>query len=274
MERSEQGTPPARPRPQVRRVEVKRVERITPRLVRVTAAGDEMAGFATRGPAEHIRVFFPAPGQDAPVLPTWGPGGPAYPEGQQRPTSRVYTPRRWDADTLELDIDFVLHGEGPGSVWAERARPGAKLAISGPGGAYQIDPGADWYLIGGDESALPAIATILQALPPSTPARVYVEVAEAAEEQKLESAAPSDVTWLHRGSLDGVPGQLLEAAVRDADWPAGSGRVWVGCEALVMRNIRRHLFHERGMDRGAIHTHGYWKQGVANHPDHDLGQDV
>lgn len=143
-----------------------------------------------------------------------------------------------------------------------------------PGGAYKVDAEADWYLIGGDEAALPAVATLLEALPASCFAHVFVEVADAAEELQLESPARFEVTWLHHGGAAGRVGRKLEQAVRDFVFPEGSGRVWIGCEAGVMREIRHHLLSDRGMDRAHAHTQGYWKCGAVNHPDNDRGQDV
>ena len=264
-----------RVRAKPRLAEVVRVEPLTPHMVRVVLSGDELQGFTTRGPAEHLKVNFPPPGEAKVALPDWGPEGPILREGQQRPLNRTYTPRRWDEEAGELSVDFLLHGEGPGANWAQQARPGQLVAVSHqPGGAYKVDAEADWYLIGGDEAALPAVATLLEALPSSCFAHVFVEVADAEEELTLESPARFQVTWLHHGGAAGRVGRRLEQAVRDFVLPAGNGRVWVGCEANVMRDIRRHLLSERGMDRARAHTQGYWKYGAVNHPDNDRGQDV
>jgi NADPH-dependent ferric siderophore reductase len=268
-----QKTRRVRQRPRL--AEVVRVEQLTPRMVRVILGGEELEGFATRGPAEHLKVNFPPAGESKLVLPEWGPDGPILLEGQQRPLNRTYTPRRWDAAAKELAVDFLLHGEGLGSTWAKQARPGQTVAVSQqPGGAYKIDAEADWYLIGGDQAALPAVATLLEALPASCFAHVFVEVADAAEELRLESPERFQITWLHHGRAAGKIGRQLEQAVREFSLPEGNGRVWIGCEAAAMRDIRRHLLHDRGMNREHTHTHGYWKYGAANHPDNDRGQEV
>ncbi|MFM9967634.1 MAG: siderophore-interacting protein [Burkholderiales bacterium] len=262
-----------RPRPQYRAVEVKNAVLITPQMRRITVSGAALAGFSTQGVAGHVRVLLPAPGQEAPVPPEWGPEGPVYQEGVPRPTSRAYTPRRWSEAEQELDIDFVLHGDnGPASAWAARAKPGDKLVVVAPRRAYQPDPTAAWHLIAGDESALPAIATILEVLPATTWAIVYIEIDNPKEEQPLRSAARLQIHWVHRRGA--VPGVKLEAAVRQVSFPMGKGCAWVACEAMVMRNIRKYLLSERGMERAAINTQGYWKLGAANHPDHDTGEDV
>ena len=270
-----QTNKPRRVRPKPRLAEVVRVHRLTPHFVRVVFAGHELEGFATKGPAEHLKVHLPRPGESKVSLPEWGPDGPILAEGQQRPVNRTYTPRRWDIETKELTVDFLLHGEGPGSTWAQQARPGQVVAVSQqPGGAYKVDVEADWYVIGGDEAALPAVGTLLEALPSTCSAHVFVEVADEAEEQELESPARCRVTWLHHGGTPGKIGRGLERAVREFLFPEGRGHVWIGCEAGVMRDIRRHLLNERKMERSHAHTQGYWKYGAVNHPDNDRGQDV
>jgi hypothetical protein len=98
--------------------------------------------------------------------------------------------------------------------------------------------------------------------------------ARSDEELTLVSPARFTVTWLHHGGAIGRVGRKLEQAVQKFLFPEGSGRVWIGCEAGVMRDIRRHLLNERGMDRAYVHTQGYWKYGAMNHPDNDRGQDV
>ena len=268
-----QKTRRVRPRPRL--AEVVRVEQLTPHMVRVVLGGEELEGFASRGPAEHLKVNFPPAGESTLVLPEWGPDGPILLEGQQRPVNRTYTPRKWDVESRQLTVDFLLHGEGPGSTWAEQARPGQVVAVSHqPGGAYKVDAEANWYLIGGDETALPAVGTLLDTLPASCFAHVFVEVADAAEELQLASPARLQITWLHHGRVAGKVGRKLAQAVREFSFPAGDGRVWIGCEAGVMRDIRRHLLNERGMNRTHAQTQGYWKYGATNHPDNDRGQDV
>ena len=264
---------PRRVRPKPRMVTVKSVDLVTPACVRVMFTGPELEGFTTKGPAEHLKVLFAQPGQSQPVLPEWGPEGPVLKEGQSFPPSRTYTPRFWRPATRELTVDFMLHGEGLASDWARNAKAGDVMAVSGqPGGAWNIDSDADWYVLAADASALPGLATILEALPAGKTATVLVEVPNADEHQPLESPANLDVTWLHHG--DAAPGPLIEQTIRELSLPAGEGRVWIGCEAAAMRDVRRHLLDDRGMDRTHIHTHGYWKAGTANHPDHDVGQEA
>jgi len=257
--------PPARRRRVMRRVRVTRVEQLSPRMVRVTFTGDDLGTFAWNGPAAHIKLIFPEDGQTEPLMP--------QPDGPRSTRMRTYTPRRFDPAIPELDVDFVLHGDGPASSWAAQAKVGQVLILAGPGPSYQIAPDAEWFLLAGDDAALPAIETILDALSAEARVRVVLEVADEHEERTLSTAAQLDITWLHRGTHPDQPGRALEAAMRTIELPAGSGRIYVGYEAAAMRRIRKHLLHERGLDPATIVTRGYWKLGAVDYTDHDYGTD-
>jgi NADPH-dependent ferric siderophore reductase len=239
-----------------RLLQVRRSARITPRMIRVTLAGDELTGFGGDGPDRRIKMFFPVPGQDRPAVPRAASGGPVWPAGEARPAVRTYTVRRFDAGAGELDVDFVLHeGHGPAAAWARDARPGAWVAVSEPGGRYEPDPDAAFHLVIGDETALPAVATVLEALPASTPAVAFLEVADAAEEQEL--TGPADVRWVHRG--DRPAGQPLAEAVRAAELPTGDGQAWLSGESACVKDLRKHLLDERGFGRRRVYATGYWR---------------
>ena len=254
-------TPPPRRRRVMRRVRVTRVEQLSPRMVRVTFTGDDLGAFAWNGPAAHIKLIFPEEGQVEPPMP--------QPDGPRSTRMRTYTPRRFDPAVTELDVEFVLHGDGPASSWAAQAKVGQALIVAGPGPSYQIDPDADWFLLVGDDAALPAIETILDALPAEARVRVLLEIVDEHEERPLSTAAQLDITWLHRGAHPAQVDTALEEAVRMTQLPVGNGRI--GCEAAAMRRIRRHLLHERGHDPATIVTRGYWKLGAVDYTDHDYG---
>lgn len=248
----------------IRVLQVRRVARPTPRLVRVTLGGPDLDGFQCAGPADHVKVFFPAPGEQQPVLPTMSRDGIQPPVNGERPTARDYTPRRFDPVTGELDIDIVLHGDGPASAWAMRAAPGQQLGVAGPRGSHLVTPDFDWYLLAGDETALPTISRWLERLPSGVPATVIVEVADAADEQPLPTQASITMIWLHR--QDAAPGttDLLDQAIRAVALPPGEGYVWIAGEARTLRPIRRYLLQERGLNPDWVSVDGYWKRGVAN----------
>jgi NADPH-dependent ferric siderophore reductase len=247
------------------------VSRLTPRLVSVWVGGDALEGFRIEAPTSHIKVFLPAPGQAAPSLPEDGPDGPAGPGDAPPPVVRTYTPRRFDEASRTLEVQFLLHGDGPASEWAERAAVGDQLAVRGPGGRFSLDAEAERWWIAGDESAIPAVGTLLDALPATALAEVHLEVEGPQDEMELPSPARTAITWHHRRAPDAWGAELYEAAL-GASLAAGT-RIWVACEAAAMRRIRRHFTGDLGLPPHLLVTRGYWRLGAVNHPDHDYGDD-
>ncbi|WP_222849401.1 siderophore-interacting protein [Trebonia kvetii] len=251
-------------------VEVVSVDYISPRMVSVLVTGDNLDAYGEAAPTSHLKVFLPAEGQDEPLLPQQTPDGPVYPDGPP-PVVRTYTPRRYDPQTRILEIQFLLHGTGPASEWAQRAKPGDKLAVGGPGGRFSLEPVADHWWLAADESAIPAVGTLLDVLPETATVEVHIEVEGPDDEIGFESQAKTSITWHHR-SGGGAFGAELARAAREASIPDGA-RVWVACEAAAMRDIRRYFLVGRKVPRDALVTRGYWRTGEQNHPDHDYGED-
>jgi len=249
-----------------RRVEVSRVEVLSPAMRRITLTGAELEGFPPVGPASYIKLIFPEPGQAEPVRP--------LPDGPRAVSMRTYTPLAVRAEALELDVDFVLHGEGPASTWAAQASVGQVLYLMGPGPGYAPDASCGQHLLLADDSALPAVETILAALPASARAQVLLEVISDAEQRPLHSAAQLEVTWLARGTDHRSAGQPLEKALRSLPPIGPDTRIYLACEAAAMRRIRQQLVDVLGVQRSQIVGRGYWKLDVENHPDHDYGDDA
>ncbi len=244
-----------------RRLSVRRVERLTPKMVRVALAGEELTGFTSLGFDDHVKVLFPSTGGSL-QLPVAGTHGPEYPPGAPKPVMRDYTPRRYDAAAGELLIDFVVHSDGPATAWAASAAPGHPLGVGGPRGSIIIPTDLAWHLLIGDESALPAIGRRLEELPANTRAVAVIEVDNEAEQQSLESAAPFDVVWVHRGAEEaGSPEPLLKA-LREVTFPSGQYFAWAAAESQVARAVRQYLIAARNTDRHWIKAAGYWQRGA------------
>ncbi|MNI28457.1 NADPH-dependent ferric-chelate reductase [compost metagenome] len=236
-----------------RRLQVLRVVDLTPRMRRITLGGPELAGFISLGTDDHVKLLFPQNAEQQAALETLVLG--AGKDNGPMPEMRDYTPRRYDLDALELDIDFVLHGDGPASTWAEQARPGQFLHIGGPRGSMIVPDMFDSYLLIGDETALPAIARRLEGLAANRRALVVVEVENGAEQQKLESAAQVNVIWVLR---EGGKDNLL-TTVKQLQIPSGSLYTWVATESKVSRQIRRVLLDEHGVEEQFLKAVGYWR---------------
>ncbi|TAM53364.1 MAG: siderophore-interacting protein, partial [Burkholderiaceae bacterium] len=257
---------PSRPRPTPRRIEVLKIQPLSAHMTRITFGGAGLAGFEWRGPAGHLKLTVPDEGQHEAPMP--------QDDGPRSVLMRTYTPRSFDAKALLLDVDFVLHAFGPAGRWASRAQVGDRLVLMGPAPGYKIDPDADWFVLAGDDTALPAIETILAELPARARALVFVEVADRGEERELRSLAKVDVQWVVRQSDPAAPGQALDAALRAlAALPPGPGRIYVGCESTAMRRIRDFWVKERGVEVRSVVARGYWKLGNPNNPDRDYADE-
>lgn len=260
----ETSAPPPRKRRPPRQVEVTNVQVLSPAMRRITLKGAELEGFAPELPASYIKLIFPEPGQTEPERP--------LPDAPRPKSMRTYTPLAVRPDVHEVDVDFVLHGEGPASTWAAQARVGNVLFLMGPGPGYALDKTSAEHLLIADDSALPAVENILAELPASARVQLLVEVISADEERALKSAATVTAQWLPRGTDHRSAGVPLEKALRSLAIPSGA-RIYLACEAAAMRRIRKLLTDELGIDRKNIVGRGYWKLDTINHPDHDYGED-
>jgi len=251
---------PNRPARPAHRATVTRVEQLTPHMVRVIVGGEGLRAITAGEFTDHyVKVLFPRPGVTYPEPFDQGVIRETMPR-EAWPVVRTYTVRRWLPEIPEMWLDFVVHGdEGIAGPWAANAKPGDPVYFMGPGGGYAPDPEADWHLLAGDESALPAIAAALEGMPPGAIAKAFIEVEDAAEEQKLESPGDAEITWLHRG---GRPvGAALVEAVRGLTFPAGRVHAFVHGEAGVVRSLRKYLVDERCVPRDDLSISGYWRRG-------------
>ncbi|TDB76437.1 siderophore-interacting protein [Micromonospora sp. KC723] len=240
---------------------VLRTERPTPHLIRLVLGGEELAGLPVGEHTDHyVKLIFAPEGVTYPHPTDLATIKREFP-AEQWPRLRAYTVRAFDPLAGELTIDVVHHGdEGLAGPWAARLHPGDEVRFVGPGGAYAPDPTADWHLLVGDESALPAIGAALERLPVGAPAAVLVEVHGPADEQPLPSPGAVALTWLHRG--DRPVGEALVAAVRALEFPTGRVHAFVHGEATFVKELRRLLRVERGVPREALSISGYWRRGM------------
>lgn len=299
-------------------VTVASVERLSPSFVRVALAGPGLAELGVDGPFldQRIKIVFPLEdgslssfeGADMTWLTSWI-GRPA----EERGHMRTYTVRAVEGSGADarVIVDIVVHEPpcGPGSTWARSAAVGDRLVLLGPRrgvpyGGIEFAPhdGANELVLVGDETALPAIAGILDGLPETAVGRVFLEVPVADDVQSLQGPAGMAVTWLPRegaahGSLIlaaaselfvvrvGEEAAALEPATDDEIDPdlwetpeySSSGEeiassapvvlpgvyAWIAGESRMVTTLRRHLVSELGMDRSQVAFMGYWRQGVA-----------
>ncbi len=178
----------------------------------------------------------------------------------QQPVTRTYTLRRADPQLQRVTVDFVVHGDaGIAAPWAARAEPGDPLTMSGAGGAYRPDPNVDWYLFAGDESALPAICSALEALPGEARGVAYLETSDPGEYLDVTPPSGISITWLHRDEPGSRPTMLADA-LSDGPSPAGRVDVFAHGERESMKAVRAALKTRLG-DNDQVSLSGYWAAG-------------
>ena len=239
-------------------------EWLTPTLVRVVLGGEGLAGFELPAATDaYVNVAIPPAG--APYAGVFSPAEVRETQPKELwPARRRYTVRGWDATAGLLSLDFVVHGDhGAGGPWAAATQPGDVLVFEGPGSGYQPDPTADWHLLVGDESALPAIAASLEAVPAGSRAVVRLVCDGPEFEIPLTCPGELDLVWLHRtGAEDDA--DLLPDAVADIDFPEGRVHAFVHGEADEIRAIRRHLISDRSVPRADMSCSPYWRRTMSD----------
>ncbi|WP_079706046.1 siderophore-interacting protein [Plantibacter cousiniae (nom. nud.)] len=252
---------PRAPRPQII-LEVVRSSWVTPHLVRLTLGGPGFADFQPKDATDsYVKISFAKPelGLEPPydlaaLRETLAPA--------DLPVTRTYTVRRVDQAAGAMDIDFVVHGdEGIAGPWAAAAQPGDRVVLAGPGGAYRPDPTADWHLFAGDESAIPAIAAALEALPADAKGLAFLEIGGRDDLVDLDHPAGVQLIWVGRAARDESTAALLATAISGHPWPDGRVQVFAHGERESMKALREVFLTQRGLDRSQLSLSGYWAYG-------------
>ncbi|MFF7543550.1 siderophore-interacting protein [Streptomyces canus] len=255
-------------------LQVVRTRRLGPSLVRVSFTGEDLRHFFSDGRDQSLSLFLPAEGRTEPGVPVelgdgWWQAWRELPD-DVRAVMRSYTLRSLRRDPDEIDIDFVLHEPaGPASRWAARAAAGDRVQLLGPAVAdnrairFRPPEDTDLVLLWGDETALPAVSAILEALPAGQRARVWLEVRDAGDIQDLATEADAEITWLVADGTGAQCSPMALGALRDAQLPdAERPYVWMAGESGCVKELRRHFVRECGVDRRRVTFVGYWRQGM------------
>ena len=256
----------------LQRFEVVGTEQLTPHMVRIVLESKDFDTFVpSKFTDSYVKVVFVADDVDVAGLPRpLTLDSFAELPAEKKPSVRTLTVRHVDAASRQIALDVVVHGEhGIAGQWAATAQPGQPIHLMGPGGAYTPDPAADWHLLAGDESALPALSVALEALPADAIGKAFVEVAGPEDEIPLSAPEGVQINWIYRGGrADLVPedragdhAPLIEA-VKTTQWLPGQVHVFVHGEAqAVMHNLRPYIRKERGVPAKWASISGYWRRG-------------
>jgi NADPH-dependent ferric siderophore reductase len=248
---------------QFREMVVTNVRDLTPHMRRIRLVGDDLARFAKFG-GMHVRMLFPTRDVPDPLWPKLGGNGlPVWPTDDRRPVARVYTIRALDVEQGFIDVDFLIHpGDSVGARWAMRAAPGIKVGIMGPVGRPVRQ--AAWYLMGADETGLPALARLLETLPAQTTGLAFIEIADESERQPIDNATGIELHWLVRNGVPAGADERLADAIQSVTWPTtGSAFGWFGAEAAAAKTVRDHWRTTLSLGRDQTLAAAYWRRGAA-----------
>lgn len=227
-------------KPEPRELEVLSTRDVTAHMRRITLGGAGMASFPADQASAYIKLVFPT-------------------EGDARPLMRTYTVRHHREN--EIDVDFVIHDTaGPASQWAVETQPGDRILVGGPGPKKLINEEADWLLLAGDMTALPAISVNLEVLPRDARGYAVIEVLDQADIQELDKPANLELIWVVNPQPD-PSGQVLLDRVKQLDWLNGRPAVWAATEFQSMRNLRAYFKQERQVPKSHLYVSSYWKMG-------------
>ncbi|MBB4197906.1 hypothetical protein CCR94_19025 [Rhodoblastus sphagnicola] len=218
---------------------------LTPSMLRLTFSSPDLADFSSRAPDDHIKLFLPDPNNPGQTL------------------MRDYTPRAFDAARQILTLDFAVHEAGPAIAWALKARPGDPLTIGGPRGSVVVADDFDFYLLVGDESALPAILRRVECLRADVAVTSVVVVNGPEDAQAVATAAHWTPIWVFRRGDHADDATLLRRALNAWRAPSGDGYVWIAAEAGVARRLRDYMIEDRGHPKTWMKASGYWVRGAA-----------
>jgi NADPH-dependent ferric siderophore reductase len=214
---------------------------ITPLVVRIALTGDDLLGFEC------------APGQDLML---------AVP-ADDGTVNRRYTVRYADGEAGRVELDVVVHDDGPGARWATEAPLESTITALGPRGKIVPVAGVAWHLFANDESGWPATAAMVEALDPGEVAIVLAEAAGPEEHQPLDCRADLRLIWCDRDErAPGDPAPLTEA-LRALELPSGPGHAYLSAEAGVVRGLRQ-LLTERGLTHDEVALKAYWRRDQPN----------
>lgn len=265
MTEQTRGTERVRHELKLRIAEVVEAYHLSPLMVRVKLTSPEFEDFNSLAYDDHCKLFFPVNGAELPI-PQASEKGLSWPE-DNRPEGRDYTPRKFDREKRELTLDFVVHGDGPATSWAANAKPGDKIGVGGPRGSFVLRGEFDWYLLIGDETALPAIGRRIEELPEGAKVIAYIEIADAKERQSFETKADLDLHWIERNGISAGMSDTLVNTVRNITLPEGEGYAFVAGEASMAKAVRSILVDQLGVNSDFVKAAGYWRFGEEDFDD-------
>lgn len=224
----------------IRSVEVVSRQQLTPNMMRLHLEGPGLIDFPAGYEGGYIKLVL---------------------DDSEKPTVRSYTVQSYCEHSQRLTIDMVAHGDsGPAAIWAKQVQLGTQIDIVGPGACQKINTSADWFILAGDMSALPAICANLSRLPADARGDVVLEVISEADKQVLDVPRNVEVHWVINPEPESM-NTSLEDKVMALPWRNGDVSVWVAGEFSASRALRQYFRHDRKVGKNNLYVSCYWKIG-------------
>lgn len=226
-----------------RLLSVSSIREITPNMRRISLSGADLADFPAGQESGYVKLMLEQDGKEV---------------------RRSYTIRQFDAESRILHLDFMLHADGgPASAWAMQAEVGSRIAVVGPGAKKLVDFSADWFLMAGDMTALPAISVNIEQLPSDAEGYIGIEVVSEADIQELPVPEAMQLHWVINSHASREVFPLLDK-VKEFEFLTGRPSMWVAGEFHTSRAIRRYLKLEKLVQRDQIYASSYWHLGLTD----------
>lgn len=226
-----------------RKVCVSKIEELTPNMRRISLVGDDLNDFPAGQESGYVKLLLEQGGEEV---------------------RRSYTIRQFDSESKTLHLDFMRHLDGgPASQWAEQAEVGQQISLVGPGAKKLVDFRADWFLIAGDMTALPAVSVNIEQLPANAKGYVAIEIPSEVDKQDLPLPEGMELHWVINPHANREAFPLFEK-IKEFEFLQGKPSMWVAGEFHTSRAIRRYLKLEKGIQRDEIYVSSYWHLGLTD----------
>lgn len=219
---------------------VKSTQWLSPDLKRITFTGEDLKDFVSLSADDHVKVFI----------------------GES--VMRDYTPRRFDQESRELDLEFYMNGKGPAALWAKEAKAGDTLLIGGPKGSRIVPYSFDWYLMIGDETAIPSFSRRLGELSPEAHAIVLIEVEDEKQIIDIEHGPNQKMNWIFRNGETSGESHRIKKALESMTFSEGEYFSWIALEKACAFDLQDYLINHKGTNKEWIKATGYWNKDKKN----------
>lgn len=224
------------------------VRQLSADFIRLRLRGDRLARL--NEDMIHFRLVLPPAGDPDPQWPVVGPNGQTvWPGGAKTLHRPAYTVSAINPAEGWMETDIFVHEGGRVCEWARSAQAGDVVGLNGPGGGGL--PVGPHVLMGGDETAYPALARALAANDAQAQGECWLFGARA----DYPFPKHPGIRLIHSPAGEAVLADTLEAEGRVAE------KIWLATEKSRLAPLKRAVFETLGVEKSRAHLAAYWIAG-------------